>query len=118
MIIVNITGLLIIAAIIWWFWLYRGSEVAATEDGLTVTVENGTYQPSRIKLPPGQPVVLQFVRKDQTPCAGTVIFDALGISEELPLNKVVKINLPALEAGEYGFNCQMQMYKGKVIVEE
>lgn len=98
--------------------MYKGKEVSISEDGVTITVENGTYQPSRIKLPSGKAVDLHFLRKDQTPCAAMVLFSDLGISEELPLNKLKKISLPPMEAGEYEFNCQMQMYRGSLVIEE
>lgn len=117
MLIINIAGLLLIVLIVWWFWLYKRKVVMVSEDGVTITVENGTYQPSRIKMPAGKAVDLLFLRKDQTPCASTVLFSSLGISEELPLNKVKQVSLPPMEVGEYEFNCQMQMYRGSLIVE-
>ena len=117
MIIVNIAGLLLIGLIIWWFWLYKPREVSVSEGAITVTVEDGTYQPSRIKLSAGQPATIRFIRKDASPCAGTVLFSDFGISEELPLNQFKTIALPAMEKGEYAFSCQMQMYRGSLLVE-
>lgn len=117
MMIINILGLLLIGLIVWWFWLYKPREVSAKEGTLTVTVEDGVYQPSRIKLPAGQPAALEFLRKDASPCAAMVLFSELDISEELPLNQSKTIALPALEPGEYAFNCQMQMYRGTLSVE-
>ena len=117
MMIINILGLLLIALIVWWFWLYKPREVSVSEGAITVTVEDGTYQPSRIKLPAGQPATIQFLRKDASPCAGTVLFSDFEISEELPLNQFKTIVLPAMEKGEYAFSCQMQMYRGSLLVE-
>jgi len=117
MMIINILGLLLIGLIVWWFWLYKPSDVSANEGAITVIVEDGTYQPSRIKLPAGQPATIQFLRKDASPCAGFVLFSDFDISEELPLNQYKSIALPAMSSGEYAFNCQMQMYRGTVIVE-
>lgn len=117
MIIINILGVALIGLIVWWFWLYKPAEVSAKEGPLTVNVEDGVYQPARIKLPAGQPAKLEFLRKDASPCAAMVVFDELEISEELPLNKPTTIALPALEPGEYAFTCQMQMYRGTVVVE-
>lgn len=116
MLLINILGLALIALIAWWFWLYIPGAVGVSEKGAVVTVDNGTYSPSRLKVPAGQPVSLTFLRKDASPCAATVIFPDLEISEELPLNKPMSIVLPAMQPGEYPFSCQMQMYRGTLIV--
>tara|TARA_B110000495_G_C22917864_1_gene536184 strand:+ start:766 stop:1119 length:354 start_codon:yes stop_codon:yes gene_type:complete len=117
MMIINIFGLLLIGLIAWWFWLYKPRDVSANEGTITVTVEDGTYQPSRIRLPAGQPATIQFLRKDASPCAALVLFSDFDINEELPLDQYKSITLPAMSSGEYAFNCQMQMYRGTVIVE-
>jgi len=117
MMLINITGLLLIALIVWWFWLFKEKEISLSDDEIIITVENGTYQPSRIKLPEGQPATIQFLRKDASPCAATVLVPDFEISTELPMNQISKIVLPVLSKGEYPFHCQMQMYKGTLIVE-
>ena len=117
MIVVNILGLALIALIIWWFWLYQPAQTEAGENNLVIVVDNGTYQPSRIKLPAGKPASLQFLRKDASPCAETVVFPDLQISETLPVNKAKRVDLPSMEKGEYAFHCQMQMYRGQLTVE-
>ena len=117
MMMINILGVLLIILIVWWFWLYKPKEVTVSKQGITVTVKDGTYQPSRLKLPSGQPVSIQFLRKDASPCAGTVLFPDFNISEELPLDKNKSIHLPAMTKGEYAFHCQMQMYRGTLLVD-
>ncbi len=117
MIIVNIAGLLLIALIVWWFWLYKPAETVLTEKALVITVDNGTYTPSRISLAAGQSVDITFLRKDQAPCAETLLIPDLNISESLPLNKSKTIHLPAMVAGTYAFHCQMQMYRGQITVQ-
>lgn len=118
MIIVNLAGLALIALIVWWFWLYKPKETELVgEKDLVITVENGTYSPSRIKVPAGLAVEIKFIRKDQSPCAETLLIPDLQISDTLPLNKLKTIQLPALAAGEYAFHCQMQMYRGQITVQ-
>lgn len=117
MLVVNILGLLLIALIVWWFWLYKPKETALGENDLIVIVENGTYQPSRIKLPANEAISLKFLRKDASPCSETLLVPDLQISETLPLNKVKTIQLPPLLSGEYAFHCQMQMYRGLLNVD-
>ncbi|MDM8349678.1 cupredoxin domain-containing protein [Pseudomonas sp. sp1636] len=114
---INIAGLALIALIIWWFWLYKPKEVALGEQGLLVVVENGGYTPTNIQLPAHTPTILTFLRKDATPCAEVVLWPDLDISETLPLNKPTQVALPALDAGDYAFHCQMQMYRGALHVK-
>lgn len=117
MLMVNIAGLLLIALIVWWFWLYHPGEVEAGTGSLTILVENGVYQPSHIKLPANTATTLLFMRKDASPCSETVQIPDLEISETLPLNKTKAVQLPPLQPGEYPFHCQMQMYRGQLKVE-
>lgn len=118
MLIINIFGILLIVGIVWWFWLYKPAEVSSDAGELLVTVESGVYQPARLSIPAGQPVSIKFLRKEASPCAGTVVFSDLDISEELPLNKQKVVHLPALSPGNYSFTCQMQMYRGELIVTD
>ena len=117
MILINIFGLLLIALIVWWFWLYKPNATSIADDDIVITVDNGIYQPARLKVSAGQPVTLTFLRKDASPCAATVVFPDADISEELPLNKAKAIVLPAMPRGEYAFTCQMQMYRGTLVVD-
>ena len=117
MIIVNSLGLLLIALIIWWFWLYKPKDVNKLASDAVIVVIDGVYQPARIKLPANKPASISFLRQDESPCAAMVEFPDFNISEELPLGKNKPINLPAMAEGEYPFYCQMQMYKGILIVE-
>jgi len=118
---INFAGLALIGLIVWWFWLYRPAALLANplptdSEKRTILVEGGVYLPARIQLPAGQPVTLQFLRKDPSPCAEMVLFDGLNLSQELPVNQVVDIVLPALAPGRYPFTCQMQMYRGELEV--
>ncbi|MAD65448.1 MAG: cupredoxin domain-containing protein [Porticoccus sp.] len=117
MMIINIAGLALIALIVWWFWLYKPKEAELGENDLVITVENGTYSPSRIKVPSGEPVEIKFMRRDQSPCSETLLIPELQISDTLPLNKLKTIQLPAMSSGEYAFHCQMQMYRGQITVQ-
>ncbi|PCI63268.1 MAG: plastocyanin [Gammaproteobacteria bacterium] len=119
MIIINLLGFALMAFVVWWFWLYKPSDNAATvENGkITVLVENGVYNPASVKVAANTATEIVFIRKDASPCASTVVFGDLDISAELPQDKPQSVLLPALEKGEYAFTCQMQMYRGAIIVE-
>ena len=122
MFVTNLVGMLLIVLIIWWFWLSSAKKKPKTLDKITnknsnVVLQNGVYQPSTIVLSANTSNTLTFIRKDPSPCAATVIFPDFQISEELPLNKTIEIALPAMKKGKYVFHCQMQMYKGYVILK-
>lgn len=117
MLIINIAGVVLIALIVWWFWLYKPKVAELGDNDLMITVENGTYSPSHIKVQAGRPVEIKFLRKDQSPCSESLLIPELQISATLPLNKLKIIQLPALTSGEYAFHCQMQMYRGQITVQ-
>ncbi|WP_018275105.1 cupredoxin domain-containing protein [Teredinibacter turnerae] len=117
MLLVNVLGLALIALIVWWFWLYKESPVASPKDVLVISVENGVYEPAHITLSAHAAHTLTFIRKDKSPCAETVLFPDLEISETLPIGKAKKLELPPMNAGSYAFHCQMNMYKGQLHVE-
>lgn len=117
--ITNLLGLLVIATIVWWFWLYKPEEATSAEQGIiNVLVENGVYEPARIQIPAHQTSTLRFLRKDTTPCSATVIFNGLDISSDLPVNHPKNIEVTPSKSGNYTFGCQMQMYKGELIVTD
>lgn len=115
---VNLIGIIIIAAVIWWFWFSKPKlQIKKAENIVTIKVANGVYSPADIQLSVNQSIVLRFIREDATPCAAVVIFAALNISEQLPLHEAVDIPLIIKKPGEYEFTCQMGMYRGKLIVK-
>lgn len=97
-----------------------GAAVAQAEEAAVREIEiivDGGYQPNKIVVREGERIRLKFVRKDPSPCAKEVVFAALGIRRELPLNQPVIIDLPALQPGETEFRCGMNMLKGTLVVE-
>lgn len=118
MIAINIAGFLLIALIVWWFWLYKPAKDAQGGGDTVIRVSNGTYDPARISIASGQPSTLRFMRMDESPCAAVVVFSNLDIGQDLVVGEVSTVDLPALAPGNYPFTCQMQMYRGELIVEE
>lgn len=118
MIMINISGLLLIALIVWWFWLYKPEAVDSEGGRITIKVADGIYDPARISLPAGEQATIEFLRTDESPCSAMVVFPDLDISEELPVGTLKAVQLPELEAGEYAFTCQMQMYRGNLVIRE
>ncbi len=112
---VNLAGLAVVGLIVWWFWRARPKALRATGTApVEVRVENGVYTPARIEVAAGKPVTLRFLRKDPSPCAEKVLFDALGVSADLPLDRAVTVTVTPPAPGEYEFTCQMRMYRGRL----
>lgn len=120
-IIVTLAGLSLIGLIVWYFWLWKGESVAARDAAggaleIDVTVRGG-YQPSIIVAKAGQPLRLNFTRREATPCGEEVILPDFGRRLHLPQNQTVSVEVTPQKPGEYEFTCGMNMYRGKVVVE-
>jgi plastocyanin domain-containing protein len=85
---INLAGMVLIGLIVWWFWLYkpRAQQIAGAAP-IEIIVADGVYTPARIEVPAGKPVTLRFLRRDPSPCAAKVVFDALDVSADLPIGK-------------------------------
>lgn len=117
-ILVNVFALALVAAIIYWFWFSSVKvKKISKQQSVEVLVKDGVYSPARIEVTVGQFFTLCFIRKDATPCAEKVIFDTLDKVLELPLDHQVDLELQINEKGEYAFNCDMQMYRGVIVVK-
>lgn len=94
-------------------------EGATTVEGavqrIAVDTSQGSFNPNVIKAKAGVPIVIDF---SQAPggCLSGVYFPEFGIDEDLRGGPKT-IELPALQAGEYTFYCQMQMVSATIVVE-
>ncbi|MAC76467.1 MAG: plastocyanin [Rhodobacteraceae bacterium] len=114
---INLIGLVVIGLIVWWFWFYQTKSTDVKDGSIEVRVKDGVYQPANITVPANESVQLLFYREDATPCAETLLIPELEISETLALNKRVTVTIPASNAGVYPFHCQMQMYRGTLVIK-
>ncbi|MCZ4338471.1 cupredoxin domain-containing protein [Shewanella colwelliana] len=117
MLFINIFCVAFIGLIIWWFWLYKPVVATSVDDNQAIVVKDGVYTPARVKVKAQQATTLTFLRHDQSGCSASLLIPDLEISQELALGSATLINLPPLAKGVYPFHCQMQMYKGALIVE-
>jgi plastocyanin domain-containing protein len=118
-ILVTVAGLSVIGWIVWYFWLWKGETVsaAATAHGkqeVDVTVKGG-YQPAAIQVKAGQPVRLNFTRREASTCGEEVVFPDFGKRAHLPENQTVSLEVVPDQPGEYEFTCGMNMYRGKLV---
>ena len=119
-IVVNAIGAGLILLIIWYFWLSKPerSVASVTSGGVqeAFIVVKGGYSPDTVRVEAGRPVRLMFNRQEADPCSEKVVFDAFGVSADLPEGMNVPVEFTPEEPGEYEFACQMGMLRGKVIV--
>ena len=115
-IIVTLIGFSSIAAIYWFFF---GKKEEATEVGsaLSIIVDGG-YKPSNIKIKKGTSTTLTFLRKDPNPCLEEIVFPEFKIKKFLPVGQSVPITITPNKTGIFGFHCGMNMFHGRIIIEE
>lgn len=114
---INSGGITLMLLIIWWFFFSRPKALQSNAaDAIRIQVSDGSYQPARIQIPAGQPVVLRFKREDASPCAAQVVIEALGLNTDLRLNEDTDVQVQFDAPGEYEFTCQMKMYRGTLVV--
>ena len=120
-ILVTLGGLGFIAFVVWFFWLVKrkGSLAAVASSGMqeVLVVVKGGYTPDLIVVEHGRPVRLNFRREESASCSEMVLLPDFQKSASLPQGEVVPIEFLPEKPGEYGFQCQMGMFRGKLIVE-
>lgn len=116
---VTLGGLGLMSLELWWFLLSKPKSQRIEARGgiqeVTVTVDGG-YDPSRIVVQVGQPVRLNFLRRDPSSCLEEVRLPDFYIAQNLPLNKVTAIEFTPTEPGNYEFVCGMNMFRGVIEV--
>jgi plastocyanin domain-containing protein len=119
--IVTITGIALVAFIVWFFWLKRsiGVRAADTSGGYqeVMILVKGGYTPDTVIVRSGRPVRLNFRREETASCSDKVVFADFQKSAELPTGETVAVELMPKEPGEFGFGCPMGMFRGRLIVE-
>lgn len=116
---VVVSGLLLIAFVLWYFFGERKAVAASTTESgvqeIKVTVKGG-YSPDVIVVRQGKPVRLEFYRDETASCSEQVIFGDFGIAKNLPAFKSTAVELNPDKPGEFTFTCGMNMMRGKLIV--
>src|SRR4030066_1778827 len=114
-------GLVAIAFIVWFFWMAKkpGVKAALTSGGYqeAMVLVKGGYTPDVIVVEKGKPVRLNFVRSESASCSEMVLIPDFQKGAKLPQGETVPVEFLPDKAGEYEFQCQMGMLRGKLIVE-
>jgi len=120
-IIITLGGIALSIFIAWFFWFAPKARTQATVSAsgaqeVAITVKGG-YTPDLIVVKAGQPVRLHFTRQESSACSEMVLFPDFNQSAKLPEGEEVAVEFTPDKPGEYGFQCQMGMLRGKLIVE-
>jgi plastocyanin domain-containing protein len=120
-VLVTVGGLALGVLIAWFFWLAPKGQTRATAGAggaqeVAVTVKGG-YTPDVIVVKAGSPVRLRFTRLESAACSEKVLFPDFNQNALLPEGQEVTLEFTPDKPGEYGFQCQMGMLRGKLIVE-
>jgi plastocyanin domain-containing protein len=116
-----LSGIVLTVLIAWYFWFAPKAQtrVAVSESGaqeVAITVKGG-YTPDVIVVQKGRPVRFTFTRQESSACSEMVLFPDFNQSAKLPEGEQVNVEFTPDKPGEYGFQCQMGMLRGKLIVE-
>ena len=119
---VTAAGAAAIVWVLWYFLLARGAAAAAASvvggvQEVPVMVKGG-YTPDTIVVRAGKPVRLLFYRDETADCSERVIFEKLGIDQQLPAFQTTAVEFTPQEPGEIPFRCGMNMLKGLLVVED
>jgi plastocyanin domain-containing protein len=118
---VTLAGIALSLFIAWFFWLApkgqtRISAGAGGVQEVAITVKGG-YTPDIIVVKAGQPLRMHFTRQESASCSEMVLIPDFNKSAKLPEGQEVLVEFTPDKPGEYGFQCQMGMLRGKLIVE-
>lgn len=118
---VILAGGILTILIAWYFWFAPKAQTraAVAESGaqeVAITVKGG-YTPDVIVVQKGRPVRLTFTRQESAACSEKVLFPDFNQNALLPEGQQVTLEFTPDKAGEFGFQCQMGMLRGKLIVE-
>ncbi len=118
---VILSGIVLTVLIAWYFWFAPKEQTRAAvgESGaqeIAVTVKGG-YTPDVIVVQHGRPVRLTFTRQESAACSEKVLFPDFNQNALLPEGQQVTLEFTPDKPGEFGFQCQMGMLRGKLIVE-
>ncbi len=120
-IIVTTLGFAAIAFIVWFFWMPKrtGTRAALASSGYqeAMVLVKGGYTPDVIVVEKGKPVRLNFVRAESASCSEMLLIPDFKKTAQLPEGQTVAVEFVPDKAGEFEFQCQMGMLRGKLIVE-
>ncbi len=94
-----------------------GAAAAGATGDITLTIEKNQFAPEEIRVKAGEPFVLVITNRDKA----AEEFESLDLRIEkvIPAGKTVRLKLPPLKPGTYGFAGEYheQTAKGRIVAE-
>jgi plastocyanin domain-containing protein len=84
---------------------------------IAINVTADGYQPASVTAPAGKPAHMVFTRISDQGCGQQLVFPALGIKKDLPLNQPVEVDVTMPASGSVSFTCGMDMYRGSIVAQ-
>jgi len=116
---VALGGISLVGLELWWFLLSKTKAQQARPSPGTQEIEitvDGGYTPDRVVVRSGQPVRLNFLRKDPSDCLERVLLPDFNRSELLKLDEMTSVEFTPNRVGTYSFHCGMNMFHGTILV--
>lgn len=95
----------------------KPAQQIAVQQIVQLSVTEKGFEPDKIIVKPGTHVILNITRKTDSTCATQIKISEKKIKKDLPLNKVVTLDIGTLEKGKIKFACGMDMISGFIVVE-
>lgn len=89
----------------------------AAANPIAISVDADGYHPESVHAAAGKPARLVFTRTTDEGCGQQLVFPALGLRKDLPLNQPVGVDITMPASGSVAFTCGMNMYRGSVLVQ-
>lgn len=82
-----------------------------------IAVTEAGFVPNTVSVKKGVPIVLVVTRMTDQTCATQAFFPVINKTVDFPLNKPVRVALPARSAGNLSYACGMGMLHGEIVVK-
>lgn len=82
-----------------------------------IAVTDEGFVPAVVEIPKNEAVTLVVTRKTDKTCATEMVFAGTGERHDLPLDQVVRIELPPGQPDTLHYACAMDMFKGAIVAK-
>jgi plastocyanin domain-containing protein len=116
----KVLGSMVVIAVLGMTCASAESDKKASPKRIEISVTEAGFEPNKVTVKAGEEVTLAFTRKTDETCAKEVVLyvnDKEKVEKKLPLNQVVTVKVKFSKAGELGYACGMNMYKGVIVVQ-
>ncbi len=81
-----------------------------------IIVSKNGFTPQTISYKANNPLKLAFYRADKENCVDGIVFKDLNIKKDLPVGKVVLVDIPTDKKGEFNYSCNDGKLEGSITI--